>query len=95
VAAPGEAHADASHLFRRRGERFPGAPRAPQRDHRGGDVLAGVVATRAVAVPVLVVERDAHRRREQAAPRGDAQHDLVALVAFPVHGVTARELDAR
>ena len=63
-------------------------------DQRRGNVLADVLATRAVAVPVPVLREQRNLGTDHSATSGDAKHDRVTLRAFSDDGIHARQLDA-
>ena len=62
-----------------------------QRDEPHHDVLADLLARRAVAHPVLVLGKDAHRPTQHRDRRRDRQHDLLAVVRLLMHVGRARQ----
>ena len=68
--------------------------RAAQRDHRRGDVLAGILGPRAVAGPGVRVEQQRDEPRDRPAGFGDAQLRFARVDAFGNHRARARQLDA-
>ena len=72
------------------GSSVPSPRLAPQRDHRGGDVLANLVGRIALALPVVELRVQVDGRR--SPPARDAQRDLGRAALLDRDGLAAHQL---
>jgi hypothetical protein len=76
------------------GKRVSRLARLAQGDGGGSDVLAGVIAAAAAALPFVIVEVKGDAGSDHAPLRRDSQRDVAVVLAHAEHRIGARELDA-